>query len=94
MIIIVSYDITEQNKRSKIVKVLRECGKRVQKSVFECDVSERDRLDIFSKLSKIMKDKKEEKDSIRFYKICDKCLSQTKIIGDGRIEKREDYLII
>lgn len=94
MIIIISYDIIKQNKRNKIVRVLREYGKRVQKSVFECDVSEKDRLDIFSRLSKIMRDKKEEKDSIRFYKVCDKCLSQAKIIGEGKLEKRESYLII
>ncbi|OQB09888.1 MAG: CRISPR-associated endoribonuclease Cas2 [Parcubacteria group bacterium ADurb.Bin216] len=94
MIIIISYDIISSNKRNRIIRVLREYGNRVQKSVFECDVSEKDRLDIFSRLSQIMEGDEEDKDSIRFYKVCEKCLSQTKIIGTGRIEERPDYLII
>lgn len=94
MIIIISYDIISSNKRNRIIRVLREYGNRVQKSVFECDVSEKDRLDIFSRLSQIMEGEEDPKDSIRFYKVCEKCLSQTRIIGIGKIEERPDYLII
>ncbi len=41
-----------------------------------------------------MREHKNNNDSVRFYKICDKCLTQTKIIGKGKIEKRPEYLII
>lgn len=94
MIIILSYDITETPKRNKIIRILRAYGKRVQKSVFECDITEKEKLDIFSKIVKIMGERKNNNDSVRFYKICDKCLTQTKIIGKGKIEKRPEYLII
>ena len=94
MIIIISYDIINSSKRNRIVRILREYGTRVQKSVFECDVSEKDRLDIFSRLSQVMESLEEVKDSIRFYKVCEKCLSQTRIIGTGKIEERPEYIII
>ena len=52
------------------------------------------KLDIFSKIVRIMEEHKKYNDSVRFYKVCDKCLTQTKIIGKGKIEKRPEYLII
>ena len=94
MLILISYDIIENKKRTKIMKILEEYGKRVQKSVFECDVDEKERLDIYSRLNVIMMKNKEEADSLRFYMICEKCLAKTKIIGAGKIEKREEYLIV
>lgn len=95
MIIVLTYDITNTSKRNKIIRILRAYGKRVQKSVFECDIIEKERLDIFSKIAKIMKESKENNnDSVRFYKICNKCLKKTNVIGKGIIEKRPSYLII
>jgi len=94
MIIVLAYDITNTSKRNKIIRVLRAYGKRVQKSVFECDIVEKEKLDIFSKIVKIMKEPKDNNDSVRIYKVCDKCLKQTNIIGKGTIEKRPSYLII
>jgi len=73
MLLLISYDIVETKKRNKIVKILEKYGTRVQFSVFECDLVERQKLDLQSKLIKIMKEFENNEDSIRFYKICEKC---------------------
>ena len=37
---LVSYDITSDKRRRKIAKILENYGKRIQYSVFECDLDE------------------------------------------------------
>ncbi len=95
MLIVISYDIESNKKRRKITEILEGYGNRVQKSVFECDLDEKDKLDIYSQLNNVMQDDrmKNETDSIRFYKICERCLTQVEIIGSGKIELRESFVV-
>ncbi len=94
MLIVVSYDIVNNSKRDRIVKVLQAYGTRVQKSVFECDLVDRERLNVYSKLTRIMKEYPHETDSIRFYKICASCLKLVEIIGAGEIQLRPQFIIV
>ena len=93
MIILIAYDIIDTRKRNHIVKILLSYGTRVQKSVFECDLDEKRHNDIYSKLFNVMQTNFNKLDSIRIYKICEKCLSKTQVIGLGKIEKTEPFLI-
>lgn len=38
---LVSYDISSDRRRKKIVNILENYGKRIQYSVFECDLDEK-----------------------------------------------------
>jgi len=49
--IIVAYDITDDMQRAKLAKEMLKFGIRTQKSLFECEVSERD-LGIIRKIAK------------------------------------------
>ena len=37
---VISYDISENKIRNKVAKILEGYGKRIQYSVFECDIDE------------------------------------------------------
>lgn len=91
MITLITYDITEPKRLNALRQFLKEFGLRTQKSVFECDIDDealnniriycRDNLDIVN-------------DSIRIYKICNRCINKVVLSGAGLKVTRLDYRII
>ena len=67
MYVIVTYDIEDDKKRTKIHKTLHDFGgTRVQKSVFECEIEEKQ----FKRLKRMLHKYREKTDSIRYYHLC------------------------
>ena len=90
MLVIVSYDISDDRTRDRLAKKLLDFGPRVQFSVFEADVKQKE----LSKLEKLLaKTKLEEGDSIRLYKLCSDCVKNIKIWGEGEVTKDKDFYI-
>ncbi|GAB6267365.1 MAG: hypothetical protein STSR0002_01050 [Smithella sp.] len=91
MITLITYDITGPKRLNKLRGFLKEFGVRTQKSVFECDIDDialkkiraycRDNLDISS-------------DSVRIYKICNRCINKVTISGTGLKVTQLDYMIV
>ncbi len=76
---VISYDIERDKTRNKIAKTLEGYGKRVQYSVFECNISQ-DRYNIlYAKLARLMEN--EAVGNIRFYNICHNCEVKIATIG-------------
>lgn len=46
----VTYDISDDDRRTRIFKVLRGFGDHIQYSVFRCDLSERERIALIAAL--------------------------------------------
>ncbi|NLP09437.1 CRISPR-associated endonuclease Cas2 [bacterium] len=90
MLLIISYDITDNKKRTRLAKKLKDFGPRVQKSVFEADVHKQELDKLFAVLSKVELD---PDDSIRLYRICSQCAGVIKIWGYGEVTKDADYYI-
>jgi CRISPR-associated protein Cas2 len=90
MLYIVSYDITDDKKRLRISKTLRDFGTRVQYSVFECIINDKDLEKMTAKISRIIS----EEDSVRVYTLCAKCKGVVKIFGRGKLTEDEDVYII
>ncbi len=65
MHIVVAYDISNDNKRTKLAKELLKFGIRTQKSFFECDVSERE----IKIIKKIIKKYSQSDDAVTIYKV-------------------------
>jgi CRISPR-associated protein Cas2 len=51
---LVCYDICEEKRLRKVFKTCRNYGDHLQYSVFECDLSEAERLSLESELNKII----------------------------------------
>ena len=91
MITLVTYDITDPKRLNATRKFLKEFGLRTQKSVFECDIDDvavkrirswcRDNLDI-------------AKDSVRIYRICNRCMDKVVISGTGLKVTQMDYMVV
>lgn len=53
MYIIISYDIKDDKKRTKIHKILKSYGEWVQYSIFECELTETQYAKLRHRLSKL-----------------------------------------
>ena len=91
---IVSYDFSSDRLRNKVVKVLLNYGKRVQYSVFECNISQKLYEQMYTKLAVLMAES--EEGNIRFYHLCGKCEKEIQEIGipKGDVCNIEDVIII
>ncbi len=79
MHILISYDVPEDKRRTKIHKILKSYGQWMQYSVFECtDLNETQYAKLRSRLSKVIKP---EEDSILFFPLCACCQGKIERIG-------------
>jgi len=92
MFYVVSYDIKNDKRRNKIFKLMKDYGKRVQYSVFECEFSnEKIKEEMKKRIKKLIK---EDEDSVRIYFIPKDGKKKIEVIGQGEIlEYRRVYII-
>ena len=91
MRVIISYDIIDDKRRTKLAKKLCDFGKRVQYSVFEADLTQKQ---IKQMLNKILPLINKEEDSLRIYKLCADCVSQIESYGIKKGWDEDDVIII
>ncbi len=91
MLILVSYDLENDRTRNALAHSLKDFGPRVQKSVFEADVTGPELERLYLKLEKVELGKE---DSIRLYHLCGECARKVKIWGVGKVTKDQDYYIV
>jgi CRISPR-associated protein Cas2 len=84
--VVISYDIPDDKRRLKVAKLLLDYGgQRVQWSVFECYITNRNLDRLRERLLKVFN---AEQDSIRFYRLCDACQPADCISGQGTPDRR------
>ncbi len=76
---VVSYDISSDKQRRKVVKILEGVGYRVQYSVFEADLNNKQLVTLQKRLKRYARPK--STDSIRFYRLCAECEHVVKVFG-------------
>ena len=91
MFVIVSYDIADDKRRSRIFKTLKNFGQWMQYSVFECELEKMQFLKLKDRLDHLID--AEEDDSIRFYFLCESCKRQVERVG-GEKPREEGAVII
>ena len=82
MHIVISYDISEDKRRTKIHTILKSYGQWMQYSVFECSLTAAQYTKLRNRLSKLIKP---EEDSIRFYFLCECCQQKVERIGGEQV---------
>lgn len=92
MLYIISYDISIDQRRLNIAKLLEGYGQRVLKSVFECDLE----TAAYGRLRQRLERHIEVNggDRLRIYQLCHSCRQRVDIIGDGpSLEQSSDIYI-
>lgn len=78
---IVTYDIPDDRRRTRVAKILEDYGDRVQYSVFELLLDGPQRL--ASLRRRLLKTINPEADSVRIYFLCASCRPRAEIMGLG-----------
>jgi CRISPR-associated protein Cas2 len=78
MLYLIAYDISSDRRRTKVHKTLSGFGHWTQYSLFECYLSEKEYLQLRTRLDKILS---ESSDSVRFYPLCASCITKVETVG-------------
>lgn len=91
MNMIVAYDIADPRRLTKIAKIMKDYGSRVQKSIFEVSA----RGGVFDELRRRVEEIIiPEEDGVKYFPVCEKCSGTVEIIGQGIfIDPDQEYYI-
>jgi len=89
MFIVVSYDIADDRRRTRLHRELKNFGTRVQYSVFECVLEAKD----FSRLQTAVKRVIRDDDHVRYYRLCEHCRQQVTALG-GTVTQLAGTLVV
>ncbi len=87
----IAYDITDNVRRLRVARTVRNVLDRVQRSVYEgeADLGQVDRL-----LARVVPLLEEEEDSLRVYVLCRACRQRIRVYGQGAILEDPDVWIV
>lgn len=78
--LVIVYDIVDDKRRRLVGDILEGFGKRVNRSVFECSVKNKNTR---VKLEKALENEIDSKvDSLRIYSVCLNCVVRSSVVGD------------
>jgi CRISPR-associated protein Cas2 len=90
--LVIAYDVTDDRRRARLARFLRGYAARVQKSVFEGEVAGR-RIEGLREGIKEEMDQRE--DSVRLYRLCERCQGAIEVLGTGvYVEDEEEGDVI
>ncbi|MBD1849154.1 CRISPR-associated endonuclease Cas2 [Cyanobacteria bacterium FACHB-502] len=90
MFVVISYDISDDKRRTKIHNILKSYGQWMQYSVFECDLNTIQYAKLRSRLGKLIKP---QEDSIRFYFLCRCCQTKVERIGGEAVRDETVFFV-
>lgn len=75
---VVSYDISDDSDRNRIAELLEGWGRRIQFSVFECRLTERQMKRLRGRVRRLADPRR---DSVRWYPLCFPCAAKGFTLG-------------
>lgn len=78
MLRLIAYDIAEPKRLRQVAKACEDYGVRIERSVFECDLSENDYAELWGQLLNLID---ESEDSLIAYRVCKSCIRETQSAG-------------
>jgi CRISPR-associated protein Cas2 len=83
MFVLIAYDIRSDRTRRRVAETLEGYGQRVQRSVFECDLTKAQYEELRTKLDALRGDAAAS--SIRCYHLCATCVGKVSLLGGGTL---------
>ncbi len=92
MNMIVAYDIAEPKRLSRVAKVIKDYGFRVQKSIFEVTIDDTRFMEMKSRIEDEIEP---SEDGVKFFPLCEKCAGTIESIGNGIfIDPDREYYVL
>jgi CRISPR-associated protein Cas2 len=91
MLYVVSYDIPDDRRRTRVHSALTGFGTWVQYSVFECFLDRKQRLLMEARL---LKEIHQKEDTVRIYGLCGACTPRVEVLGRGEAPREETVYLL
>jgi CRISPR-associated protein Cas2 len=88
MFVVVSYDIPDDRRRIKVMKLLKNFGAHVQRSVFECELKHETYRAMRSRLDKLISP---TSDNVRFYFLDEDAIKKIESVGRVPVQRLQDW---
>jgi CRISPR-associated protein Cas2 len=88
---VISYDIVDDKRRHRVHETLKDFGRRVQYSVFECELDGGEAEELAQRVGFEIDG---DTDSCRFYRLCEGCRSEVRIAGKGDQYREPEVIIV
>jgi len=88
---IVAYDIADPKRLQKIAKVMKDYGIRVQKSIFEVEVSEASFREMRGRAEMILEP---AVDGVKFFPLCERCSDTLVAFGLCAVFPEEGTVLV
>jgi CRISPR-associated protein Cas2 len=89
--VVAAYDVRDDIRRLRVARVLKNSMERVQKSVFEGELSV-DRLEVVE--ARARRHMNDQEDSLRIYVLCARCASSIRSYGAAFVPDVPDVLVV
>ncbi|MEO0129902.1 MAG: CRISPR-associated endonuclease Cas2 [candidate division WOR-3 bacterium] len=91
MFIVVSYDISDDQRRRRVFNICKDYGTHVQYSVFECNL---DSIQLRRMHGRIQSVIDATEDNVRFYILCESCKGKIMVEGSGSVTEEVEVYIV
>jgi CRISPR-associated protein Cas2 len=91
MLYVISYDVSDDGRRRRVFEALKDFGRRVQYSVFECDLDTKAYDELWNRIDLEINGKE---DSCRFYRLCAGCEGTVGILGRGDRYEQPGFVVV
>lgn len=89
--IVVSYDVPDDRRRTRLAHALKDFGERVQYSVFECRLTGEQ---VGRLRKRVVAEIDAGEDRVRIYRFCDDCGEKVEILGEGRVTEDPEIYVL
>ncbi len=91
MFVLVAYDISDDRRRTRVMKLLQGYGQRVQYSVFECDLTPQQYAALRRELRSRLHDRA---DSVRYYTLCRACVATVEAANSPAVATSPSLYVV
>jgi len=88
---LVAYDITDDRTRDRLAKILLDFGKRLQESLFLCEIDPDQKAKLLERAKKVVNP---IEDKLHLIPICNQCWENVEAIGIAAKPEDPDYYVI
>ncbi len=91
MLTVVCFDVTDRRRLYRVARELGNFGVRVQKSVFECHLDEKQLATLQRRLARHID---ADEDQVRYYFLCGRDVELITIDGPGTVTRDPDFTML
>lgn len=91
MLFVIAYDVTSDDRRERLARVLLGYGMRVQRSVFEVNLEPTELPRMLERLRPLLD---VDRDALRCYRLCGQCAQEAEVICGAPIWRDPGFLIV